>query len=134
KERADEAKKLLEWGFRAFEARVLFAEGQTVGIAKVFAGDKGSVALLATGNVRLMVPKAGGERLVARVVYNGPVPAPVDEGKPIGTLKVWRNDVLVLQQPLRAAESVKKGNLSQRAIDAASELVINLFRAGAQKL
>src|SRR6476469_9757618 len=38
KERADEAKKLLEWGFRNFEQRVLFAEGQTIGAAKVFGG------------------------------------------------------------------------------------------------
>src|SRR5215831_2522585 len=36
KERADEAKKLLEWGYRNFEQRVLFAEGQTIGTAKVF--------------------------------------------------------------------------------------------------
>src|ERR1041385_4942113 len=31
KERADESRKLLEWGFRAFESRALFAEGETVG-------------------------------------------------------------------------------------------------------
>jgi D-alanyl-D-alanine carboxypeptidase (penicillin-binding protein 5/6) len=134
KERAEEAKKLLDWGFRAFETRILFAEGQRVGDAKVFAGDRGRVPLVATGLVRLMVPKAGGDRLIARIVYSGPVPAPVEEGRAIGTLKVWRNDNLVLQVPLKAAESVQRGNLPQRAIDAASELVINLFRAGAQRL
>jgi D-alanyl-D-alanine carboxypeptidase (penicillin-binding protein 5/6) len=134
KERADEAKKLLDWGFRAFETRVLFAEGQRVGDAKVFAGDKGNVPLVAGGMVRLMVPKVGGDRLIARIVYSGPVPAPVEEGRAIGALKVWRNDTLVLQVPLKAAESVQRGNLPQRAIDAASELLINLFRAGAQRL
>ena len=134
KDRADEAKKLLEWGFRAFEARILFAEGQTVGDAKVFAGDKGRVPLVAGGTVRLMVPKAGGDKLIARIVYNGPVPAPVEEGRLIGTLKVWRNDSLVLEIPLKAAASVQRGNLPQRAFDAASELVINLFRAGTQRL
>jgi D-alanyl-D-alanine carboxypeptidase (penicillin-binding protein 5/6) len=134
KERAEEAKKLLDWGFRAFETRILFAEGQRVGDAKVFAGNRGRVPLVATGLVRLMVPKAGGDRLIARIVYSGPVPAPVEEGRAIGTLKVWRNDNLVLQVPLKAAESVQRGNLPQRAIDAASELVINLFRAGAQRL
>ena len=46
KERADEARKLLEWGFRSFEARILFAEGQTVGEAKVFGGEKGYVPLV----------------------------------------------------------------------------------------
>jgi D-alanyl-D-alanine carboxypeptidase (penicillin-binding protein 5/6) len=134
KDRADEAKKLLEWGFRSFEGRVLFAEGQTVGSAKVFGGKSGSVPLTPAGPVRIMVPKAGGEKLIARIVYNGPVPAPVAEGAPLGTLKVWRDGNLVLQVPLKTSEAVEKGNLSQRAMDAASELVINLFRAGAQKL
>ncbi|MBV9556257.1 MAG: D-alanyl-D-alanine carboxypeptidase [Pseudolabrys sp.] len=133
-ERASEAKKLLEWGFRAFEARILFAEGQTVGDAKIFAGDKSRVPLIAPGVVKLMVPKDGTGRLLARVVYNGPVAAPVQEGQSIGTLKVWRNDNLVLQIPLKAAENVNRGSLSQRAVDGASELMINLFRAGAQKL
>jgi D-alanyl-D-alanine carboxypeptidase (penicillin-binding protein 5/6) len=39
-----------------------------------------------------------------------------------------------LEVPLQAAESVGTGSTTQRAIDAASELVINLFRAGASKL
>jgi hypothetical protein len=36
--------------------------------------------------------------------------------------------------PLRAAEDVGTGNLSQRALDAATELMIGLFRAGIQRL
>src|SRR6202051_114906 len=38
-DRASEAKKMLEWGFRNFEARTLFAPQQPVGYAKVFGGD-----------------------------------------------------------------------------------------------
>ena len=44
KERADEAKKLLEWGFRNFEPRTLFAEGQIIGSAKVYGGASGQRA------------------------------------------------------------------------------------------
>ncbi len=134
KERADESKKLLEWGFRNFEQRNLFAEGQILGSAKVFGGASGSVPLKATGPVKLMVPKAGGEKLIARVAYQGPVPAPVTQGQPIGQLKVWRDDKLVLQAPLEAAESVGRGNISGRAFDAVTEMVIALFRAGAERL
>jgi serine-type D-Ala-D-Ala carboxypeptidase (penicillin-binding protein 5/6) len=133
KDRADDAKKLLEWGFRSFESRMLFAEGQTVGTAKVFGGEKGSVNLVPTDLVRIMVPRAGGEKLIARVVYDGPVPAPVKEGTPVGTLKVWRDGNVVLQVPVKAAESVERGSLTQRALDGATELMINMFRAGAQK-
>jgi serine-type D-Ala-D-Ala carboxypeptidase (penicillin-binding protein 5/6) len=68
------------------------------------------------------------------VVYSGPVPAPVEKGQGIGTLKVWRGDELVLEVPVEAAESVGTGNMTQRAFDAATELVIGLVRAGFQKL
>ncbi len=134
KERADEAKKALEWGFRNFEQRAIFAEGQTIGTAKVFGGASGRVALKADGEVKVMLPKSGAERLIARIVYTGPVPAPVTEGTPIGNLKVWRNDNLILTMPLKAAENVGKGNMPQRAFDAVTEMIIALFRAGAERL
>ena len=134
KERADEGKKLLEWGFRNFEQRILFAEGQNIGTAKVFGGADSKVSLAAAGQVRVMMPKNGNDRLVARIVYTGPVPAPVEQGQRVGMLKVWRNDSVILEMPLKAAESVGRGNLSQRAFDAVSELMIGLFRAGAERL
>ena len=134
KERADEAKKLLEWGFRSFEQRKLFAEGQIISSAKIYGGASGSVPLQAVGPVKIMVPKSGGEKLIARIAYRGPVPAPVTQGQPIGLLKVWRDDRLVLQMPLKAAASVAQGNISQRALDAVTETVIALFRAGAERL
>ena len=134
KERADEGKKLLEWGFRTFEQRNLFAEGQIVGSAKVYGGSSGSVPLQVPGLVKIMVPKAGGEKLIARIAYQGPVPAPITQGQQIGLLKVWRDDKLVLQVPLKAAASVGQGNISGRAFDAVTELVISLFRAGAERL
>ena len=134
KERADEARKLLEWGFRSFEARVLFAEGQTVGEAKVFGGEKGYVPLVGSGTIRLMVPRNVSEKIVARVTYTGPLPAPVERGRQAGVLKVWRGDTLALEVPLQTGEEVGAGSLSQRAFDAVTESVITLFRAGAERL
>ena len=134
KDRADEAKKLLEWGFRSFEQRVLFAEGQTIGAAKVYGGAQGRVTLVAAGPVRVMLPKSGAEKLIARIVYTGPVPAPIEQGQRIGAIKVWRNDNVILEMPLKAAESVGKGNMPQRAFDVVTEMMVMLFRAGAERL
>jgi serine-type D-Ala-D-Ala carboxypeptidase (penicillin-binding protein 5/6) len=134
KERADEARKILDWGFHGFEARVLFAEGQTIGEAKVFGGERGYVPLVGPGTIRVMMPRNGSERLVARIVYSGPVPAPIEKGQGIGKLKVWRGDNLALEVPLKAADDVGKGSMSGRAIDAATELMIGLFRAGVNRL
>jgi serine-type D-Ala-D-Ala carboxypeptidase (penicillin-binding protein 5/6) len=134
KERADEAKKLLEWGFHSFQSGLLFAEGQEIAQAKLYGGVKGHVPLMAPKEVRLMVPRGSRDKIIARVVYSGPVRAPVEQGQKIGTLKVWRGGSVVLEVPLQAAESVGAGSMPQRALDAASELVLGLFRAGFQRL
>jgi D-alanyl-D-alanine carboxypeptidase (penicillin-binding protein 5/6) len=133
KERADEARRLLEWGYRTFEPRLLFAEGQTIGDAKVFGGISGSVPLLAPGPVTVMVPRNVSERLVARIVYTGPIPAPVQRGQSIGKLRVTRGDTVVLEVPLSAAESVGRGGLTGRAFDAVAELVIGFVRQSTGK-
>lgn len=133
-DRAQEAKKLLEWGFRSFESRTLFAENQAIGYAKVFGGDSRSVKLASPEPIKVMVQRNGTDKLLARIVYNGPVRAPIEPGQRIGALKVWRGGNLALESPLFAAEAVATGSTTRRAIDGASELVIGLFRAGAEKL
>jgi len=134
KERADEARKLLDLGFHGFKSRVLFAEGQTVGEAKVFGGDSSYVPLIGPGLIKVMLPRDSEERLNARIVYTGPVPAPIAKGQTIGELKVWRGDDLALDVPLQAADDVGKGSMTQRAMDGATELIIGLLRAGVAKL
>ena len=81
-----------------------------------------------------MVPKNGNEKLIARVIYNGPVRAPIRAGQPIGVVKVWRGANVAVEQPVYAAESVGTGSTMRRALDGASELVIGMFRAGVEKL
>lgn len=134
KDRAAESRKLLEWGFRAFEARLLFAEGEKVGEAKLFGGEQGRVPLVGVSPIRVLVPRGTNDKITAKITYTGPVPAPVTKGQPIGRIKVWRGDNLVLEAPLQAGEDVARGTIYQRAFDAATETVIGLFRAGAERI
>ena len=133
-DRASEAKKMLEWGFRNFETRTLFAANQLVGYAKVFGGESRSVKLASPDPIKVMVPKNGNERLIARIVYKGPVAAPVKSGQPVGVVRVWRGANVAMEAPVYAAEAVGTGSTVRRAIDGASELVIGMFRASAEKL
>src|SRR5256885_2277663 len=66
-DRASEAKKMLEWGFRNFETRTLFAANQQVGYAKVFGGESRSVKLASPEPIKVMVPKNGSEKLAERL-------------------------------------------------------------------
>ena len=133
-DRASEAKKMLEWGFRNFETRTLFAAQQPIGYARVFGGDSRSVQLASPEPIRVMVQKNGNDKLIARMVYNGPVRAPIETGQPVGVVKVWRGANIAVEAPLYAAEPVGKGSTMRRAIDGVSELVIGAFRAGVEKL
>ena len=133
-DRATEAKKMLEWGFRNFETRTLIATDQQVGYAKVFGGESRSVKVVAKTPVKVMVHKNGSDKLIARLVYNGPVRAPVQQGQQVGVVKVWRSGSIAVETPVYAAEAVGTGSTVRRAIDGASELVIGTFRAGAEKL
>jgi D-alanyl-D-alanine carboxypeptidase (penicillin-binding protein 5/6) len=133
-DRATEAKKMLEWGFRNFEVRTVFSENQTIGYAKVFGGDSRSVALASHEPVKVMVQKNGTDKLIARIVYSGPVRAPFEAGQKVGAVKVWRGANVAVETPVYAAEAVGRGSTMRRAVDGVAELAIGLFRAGAEKL
>jgi len=128
RDRANEARKLLEWGFRAFERRQLFASGETVGEASVYGGEKGRVALRSKTAISLLVPRGSSERLAARIVYRGPLMVPVQEGAQVARLVVTRGDVTTLDVPLYAAETVQAGTLQSRALDALFEATTGWVR------
>ena len=72
----------------------------------------------------MLLPRGlGSERLTGRVVYEGPVQAPIEAGTKIGHIEVKRGGAVVLEQPLVAAENVGEGSLYRRAYDAAFEYV-----------
>ncbi|WP_134499825.1 D-alanyl-D-alanine carboxypeptidase family protein [Microvirga pakistanensis] len=117
RDRASEARKLLDWGFRAFESRELFAEGQVVGEAQVFGGSRRSLPLVSRKPVRVLVPRGDGERVTARIIYTGPLKAPIQKGAEVARIQVNRGEMQALELPLYASEDVHEGTLSQRALD-----------------
>ncbi|MEP9390459.1 D-alanyl-D-alanine carboxypeptidase family protein [Mesorhizobium sp. KR9-304] len=127
-ERAEESRKLLEWGLRAFERTELFAAEEVIGEAQVFGGEKSGVALKAKGPISIFIPLTNTDRLVARIVYQGPLTAPVKEGTPVGVLRIWIGDNMSQETPLYAAETVGLGTLQQRALDAMGELMVGWLR------
>jgi D-alanyl-D-alanine carboxypeptidase (penicillin-binding protein 5/6) len=121
KERAAEAFKLFLWGFRTFESRLVFKAGEPVGTAAVYGGAASEVPLVASSDVRILVPRTGVERLAGRIVYSGPLVAPVEKGRAVGRLEVSRGASVILEVPLSTAAAVEVGSLPRRAADAGFE-------------
>lgn len=134
KERAEDVRKLLEWGFRSFESRLLFDKDQEVGQAVLYGGTRGGAPLVGVDAIRVLVPRNGDDRITAKIQYEGPILAPVEKGAEIARLRVFRGEQLALDVPLIAAETVERGPLWRRAMDGAYELVVGLLRQGYAKL
>ena len=134
KDRVDDARRLLEWGFRAFDSRLLFREGATIGEARVFGGDRRNVPLKGAGTIRLLTQRGTADRLLVRVAYTGPLRAPIAQGAEVARLKVMRGNAVALDVPLYAATDVGEGSLTQRALDGAFELAGGLVRSGLDKI
>lgn len=123
KQRAEEARKILDWGFRAFEKIALFEDKEILGQASVYGGKKSGVDVTGKGPVEIYLPIGNRDKLVARIVYKGPLMPPIEEGAQIATLKVWIGDELSQEIDLYAAETVEKGGLQRQAVDALKELL-----------
>ena len=134
KERAEEARKLLQWGFRNFEEKLLFKAGETIGEAQVYGGTQTRVPLVAKEDVKVLLPRGGSnERLTGKVVYEGPLIAPVEAGAPLARLEVRRGNSVLLEQKIETAEAVEQGSLPRRAFDAAWEYAAGTISAKLSK-
>ena len=124
KERAEEARKLLTWGFRAFERVNLFDKGEPIAEAKVFHGATSTVGVVSKGPIDVFVPRGKRDQMTAKVTYQGPVKAPIKAGQEIGTLTVNIGDGLSRSAPVYAQNDVGVGTIKQRALDGLEELLL----------
>ena len=134
KDRTEDTRRLLDWGFRGFGDRLLFSGANPIARASVYGGAQGSVPLVARSDVHIFSRQDVNERFVVRVVYEGPLRAPVLKGAEVAKLRVFRGDQLAYETPLYAAEEVPLGGILGRAFDSAYEFVASLVRAGVRKV
>ncbi len=127
-EAATEAQRLLDWGFTYFAHRQLFPAGKRLASATVFGGVASDVPLVTHEPVEILWREGSQDRLSMAVDYRGPLSAPVTTGIAVGTLKIMRNSVLILEIPIYTDENVGEGSLQQKAASAAQELSGRAFR------
>jgi D-alanyl-D-alanine carboxypeptidase (penicillin-binding protein 5/6) len=113
--RIEESVKFMDWGFRSWKAQPLFAKGEKVGEAQVQLGDEDTVPLAAPRNLAVTLPAgvaAGNMRV--KVVYNGPLKAPIKQGQHVADLVVQTGDTPPQSMPLVAAAAVGEAGFIDR--------------------
>jgi D-alanyl-D-alanine carboxypeptidase (penicillin-binding protein 5/6) len=132
--RKDDAIRLLSWGFKSFDKYTVFPAGEVVGQAVVWGGEKIYVNLRGDGDVRILLPRNAKQKLQGKIVYPGPVIAPIKEGDRIGELQVTAENGIKTSAPLYAAESVEKAGIIRQGLGSAFFLAFGwLIHHGAHK-
>ncbi len=121
-ERAPEAEALINWAFRQFRKASLGEPGAVMGEAPVWLGAAPSVTMVLGEARDILVPATARREMEGRIVYDGPIPAPIAAGDQIATLEVEIPDMEPVRLPLLAAEDVAEGGFAVRAQAAARRL------------
>jgi D-alanyl-D-alanine carboxypeptidase (penicillin-binding protein 5/6) len=112
--RAEESVKFMDWGFRAWKSQPLFAAGRKVADAKVQLGGESTVPLVAPRDLAVTLPAGAAANVSVKVVYDGPIKAPIAKGQHVADLVVSTPDTPPQTMPLVAGEAVGKAGFFGR--------------------
>lgn len=115
--RAEEGAKILEYGLRSFENRVVFERGAKVSSLEVAFGKSDRVALALQDDLQLTLPRGEKGDIDFEIKAQTPIKAPILQGDEIGTLVISVNNQGTKSYPVYALESVDKKGFIGRAIE-----------------
>lgn len=114
KDRAQETARLMEWGFREFDAYLLGKPGDTLTDVPVWLGTQPTVAVTVKESAYVTLPRRLRKDMVATAKFDGPVEAPVLKGQTVGKLVVSAPGADAIEIPLVAAADVPELGLFGR--------------------
>ena len=135
KERAIESERLASWAFREFQREVIVSKGTVVTQADVWLGQNNVVDLVASEDLEILVPYAVRDEIAAKVVYQGPIEAPIEAGAKIAELLVKVPGLSDRTFDLVAGQAVESGGFISRVAASAHILtrkVLDAARSNAQ--
>ena len=108
RKRSLEARRLLNWAFRSFRNYTLFERGTVVEQAEVWFGVEDTVPLVAESDIKISLPRASRRGLKVKVVYEGPVPAPIEKGAQVAKLVIAAPQFETVEVPLAAGADIRR--------------------------
>jgi D-alanyl-D-alanine carboxypeptidase (penicillin-binding protein 5/6) len=116
--RAEEAQKLLNWGYIAYDGVKLFEANQAVVTPAIYKGRDNQVGLGRPQPIVVAVPQGQAARLKTLVTRPDPLFAPLVKNQPVATLKVMLDQVPLTETRLLALSDVQEAGFFGRTWDA----------------
>lgn len=123
KDRAEVSEQIVNWAFRQFSERKVLRAGKRVAQADVWMGEAMKVGLVSEADIDILLPVIGESELMAEVVYNGPIEAPISKGQQLAELVITPMELPEIRVPLVAENDVAAGGFAVRMRTATSVLM-----------
>ena len=117
RQRTEESQKLLNFGFRAYEAFRLYPKDQEIAKLSVWRGSERTLRAGVPADLYVTVPRGAVDTLHAELVSEQPLLAPLSAGQRVATLRVTLEGKPFGEYPVVALESVAAAGFFQRAWD-----------------
>lgn len=125
--RAAETGKLLGYGFRFFESKVFYKQGEVLADAPVWKGAARTVKAGLTSDLAVSVAKGELATLTTQLVLKPELIAPLKQGDVIGKIEIRQGNTVLQQADVVAMASVEEGGVFRRIWDSIRLFFRHLF-------
>tara|TARA_Y100001935_G_scaffold151362_1_gene124870 strand:+ start:254 stop:1405 length:1152 start_codon:yes stop_codon:yes gene_type:complete len=121
--RSRESSKLLTYGVTNFDLVEITKDEEIFSKIDVWLGKENSVDVYTKENIYKTIKKAKKKLLRVKMLYEGPVEAPIKKNQVLGKLRVIYDEELVGEYNLLAAKDIKRVNVFSRLIKSLNYLI-----------
>tara|TARA_B100000287_G_scaffold383487_1_gene389302 strand:+ start:828 stop:1976 length:1149 start_codon:yes stop_codon:yes gene_type:complete len=121
--RSKESTRLLLYGLSNFDTIKISSNENSIDELDVWLGVKNKVKVYTKNNIYKTIPKARKKYLKAKIIYNGPIIAPIKKDDVIGKLIINYKNEILSEHDLLAFEKVDKVNIFTRLIRSINYLI-----------
>jgi D-alanyl-D-alanine carboxypeptidase (penicillin-binding protein 5/6) len=125
-QRADESEAVVNWAFRQFAVKTYGSVGDVIAQAPVWNGASKTVGLRLTQDASALVPILSENGVTFSVEYDGPLAAPLEQGREVAQLIITVDGLAPRSIPLVADQTVEMGGVITRLTTAAKSLIQTL--------
>ena len=123
KSRSRESLKLLTYGLTNFDLVEISKADRPISNVEVWLGKENSVKVYTKKDIYKTIKKGQKRKLKIKVVYDGPVEAPIDKDQVVAKLKIIYDEELIDEHDLLALKEIKKVNIFSRLMKSLNYLI-----------
>ena len=121
--RSRESSKLLTYGLTNFDLVEINKSGEDFDSVDVWLGKKNFVKVYTKEDIYKIIKKGQKKLLKVKMLYEGPVEAPISKGQVLAKLRIIYDDELIDEYDLLAKEQVNKVNIFSRLMKSLNYLI-----------